>query len=220
MVRAARAARGPLPRPSAPRVARGVPAPRLARAHERCDCCRHVRARGCRGAGARGAARGRLTRRGTEERAVARVADGDTIELTGGARVRLVQVDAPELGSGECYSRKAATALRSLIPAGAPVRLERDPRLDGVDRYARLLRYVHRGTVNVNVELVRRGAATVWFYDGPRGRHAARLRAAGRAARPARRGLWGACRAVWNPYAPATTAPTVAAHPRRPARRR
>ena len=53
-----------------------------------------------------------------------------------------------------------------------------------------------------------RGAATVWFYGGDRGRYAARLLAAGTAARKARLGLWGACpRAVWDPLSPATTGP-------------
>jgi micrococcal nuclease len=58
----------------------------------------------------------------------------------------------------------------------------------------------------VNVELVRRGAATVYFYRGERGRYAAQLLAAARQARAARRGLWGACRVAWNPNGPATTA--------------
>jgi len=138
---------------------------------------------------------------------VARVIDGDTIEVASGARIRLVQIDTPELGSGECYSRKAASELRRLVPVGVAVRLERDARLDGVDRYGRLLRYVHRGSLNVNLELVRRGAATVWFYDGDRGRYASRLLAAARDARAHKRGLWGACNAVWNPYAAATTVP-------------
>ena len=67
------------------------------------------------------------------------------------------------------------------------------------------LRYVWRGGANVNVELVRRGAATVWFYDSERGKYASRLLAAARQARAERRGFWGACKAVWNPYEPATT---------------
>ncbi len=137
---------------------------------------------------------------------VRRVIDGDTIELTGGARVRLVQIDATELGSGECYSRKAAQALRSLLPAGSTIRLEADPRLDRVDRYGRLLRYVHRGALNVNLELVRRGAATVWFYEGVRGRYATQLLAAAERARAARLGMWRSCRVVWDPTGPATTA--------------
>lgn len=136
---------------------------------------------------------------------VAWVSDGDTIVLAGGAHVRLLQIDTPEVGTGECYSRAAAKVLRRLLPRGTRVELEADPRLDTVDRYGRLLRYVRRGEANVNVELVRRGAATVWFYGGRRGRYAGALLAAARRARAERRGFWGACKAVWNPYAPATT---------------
>ncbi len=44
-----------------------------------------------------------------------------------------------------------------------------DPALDRVDRYGRLLRYVVKGSVNVNIALVSRGAATVWFFDGDQG---------------------------------------------------
>jgi endonuclease YncB( thermonuclease family) len=139
---------------------------------------------------------------------VARVIDGDTIQLTSGVRVRLVQIDTPEVGTGECFSRAAARELRALLPDGAAVRLEADPRLDRVDRYGRLLRYVIRDGRNLNLELVRRGAATVWFYDGERGRYAAQLLGAATAARQARRGIWGACpRAVWDPLAPASTGP-------------
>jgi micrococcal nuclease len=137
---------------------------------------------------------------------LARVIDGDTIEIAGGERVRLLQIDTPEPGTGECYSRAATRDLRRLLPAGSALALERDPRLDDRDAYGRLLRYVwHRGA-NVNVQLVRDGSATVWLYHGERGKYAARLLAAGRAARAAKRGLWGACpKAVWNPYGPATT---------------
>ena len=139
---------------------------------------------------------------------VARVIDGDTIVLTSGARVRLVQIDTPEPGTAECFSRAAGRELRRMLPAGARVTLEADPRLDQVDRYGRLLRYVHHKGRNLNLALVQKGAATVWFYDGDRGRYAAKLLAAARAARSARRGLWGACpHAVWNPFAPATTGP-------------
>lgn len=143
---------------------------------------------------------------------LARVVDGDTIVLADGRRVRLLQIDTPEPGSAECFSRAAGRELRRLLPAGAPLTLEADPALDAVDRYGRLLRYVWSGGRNVNLELVRRGAATVWLYDGERGHYAGALLAAGRAARAARRGLWGACPgAVWNPLAPATTGAARAA---------
>lgn len=101
-------------------------------------------------------------------------------------------MDAPELGR-ECHGDEAARELALLAPRGAELRLERDPRLDDVDRHGRLLRYAHRGATNLNVELVRLGAAAPYFYRGERGLYARRLVAAAREARTGRRGLWGAC---------------------------
>jgi micrococcal nuclease len=124
--------------------------------------------------------------------AVDSVRDGDTILLADGRRVRLVQVDAPELGR-ECHGDDAARELGRLAPRGTELRLERDPRLDDVDRHGRLLRYAYVGATNLNVELVRLGAAAPYFYRGERGLHARRLVAAAREARTGRRGLWGAC---------------------------
>jgi len=156
------------------------------------------------------------THRGSLAR-VERVVDGDTIVLAGGARVRLLQIDTPEPGTGECYSRAAGRDLRRMLPAGAVVALEADPALDRIDRYGRLLRYVHHAGRNLNLALVRDGSATVWFYEGERGRYATTLLSAARAARSARRGLWGACpRAVWDPTGPATTGPGAGAAPTTP----
>ncbi|HSS72068.1 MAG TPA: thermonuclease family protein [Gaiellaceae bacterium] len=121
------------------------------------------------------------------------VYDGDTLTLTDGQRVRLLQVDTPELGSGECYSRAAHRVLLSLVPPGTAVTLDTDPALDRVDRYGRLLRYVLHGGLNVNLELVRRGAAAPYFYVGERGRYAPALMRAAQSAKAAKRGLWGAC---------------------------
>lgn len=128
----------------------------------------------------------------TTSAVVRSVHDGDTLTLVDGRRVRLLQIDTPELG-GECYSRAARTALLRLAPVGYRIELEIDPRLDRIDRYGRLLRYVHRGRANVNVELVREGAAAPYFYDGARGRYAGMLLAAARSAKSAKRGLWKAC---------------------------
>ena len=129
------------------------------------------------------------------------VIDGDTVGLYGGERVRLLQIDTPELRGGECYSRAAKRALEGLTPRGTVVRLDTDSRLDKVDRYGRLLRYIFKGPVNVNLELVRWGVAAPYFYDGDRGRYADALMAAAKAAKAARRGLWGACpRTVLDPY--------------------
>ena len=73
------------------------------------------------------------------------------------------------------------------------MQLELDPRLDHVDRYGRTLAYVRKGGENVNLTLVARGAASVWFCEGARGRYATRLMSAARAAKAAQRGLWKAC---------------------------
>jgi endonuclease YncB( thermonuclease family) len=126
---------------------------------------------------------------------VDRVVDGDTIVLTSGVRVRLVQIDAPEMG-GECYSGAATRLLERALPAGTQVKLLPDSRLDKTDRYGRLLRYVFAGSSNVNVMLVQRGAAAPYFFFGARGRYAGQLMHAALRARAAKRGLWGACRAT------------------------
>lgn len=131
---------------------------------------------------------------------VASVTDGDTLRLSNGARVRLVQIDAPETHSeAECYGKQATRALARLTPVGSTVRLVRDPLLDDRDRYDRLLRYVVRGGKNVNVALVRQGAAAPYFYRGERGRYAGALLKAVREARRAKRGMWGACAVRWQP---------------------
>jgi endonuclease YncB( thermonuclease family) len=123
--------------------------------------------------------------------------DGDTLTVASGARVRLLQIDTPELREGECYASQATTALERLVPIGATVRLVADPALDRVDRYDRLLRYlVRRDGVNVNLALVRQGAAAPYFYDSHTGEIAGRLYGAGVAAKKAHRGLWGACPAT------------------------
>lgn len=127
---------------------------------------------------------------GASTAVVASVTDGDTLRLTSGQRIRLVQIDAPE--TGECYGKEARAALLRLAPIGSSIALEADPRLDQVDRQGRLLRYLRRGAANVNLELVRQGAAAPYFYRGERGRYAGRILQAAQSARAARRGLWGA----------------------------
>jgi micrococcal nuclease len=134
-----------------------------------------------------------LTRGDARQSAVvAHVVDGDTIELVGGQRVRLVQIDTPEKRV-ECYGDEASALTQRLIPAGTHVRIEQDQKLDQVDRYGRTLAYVWKGDEDVNVTLVRDGAAGVWFFDGRRGRHAKELLNAAEQAQADRQGLWGAC---------------------------
>jgi len=158
-------------------------------------------------AGAQTGAAGQLAR-------IDHVADGDTVDMTNGAKVRLVQIDTPEVYfTAECYGAQASKITERLLPAGTLVRLTREPGTDSIDQYGRLLRYVVRARdgLNVNIELVRVGAAAPYFYDNRRGRYAGLLDRLARHARAAHLGLWGAC--PGTPYDPDRK---VAARPLRP----
>src|SRR5687768_6394080 len=95
--------------------------------------------------------------------AVRYVFDGDTLEIGGVGRVRLLGIDAPELGSGfetpapfarEARERLASLALRQWV------RLEGDEQRR--DTYGRALAYVFRTDgLLLNVELLRAGLARV-----------------------------------------------------------
>lgn len=131
------------------------------------------------------------------------VADGDTITLTNGDRIRLVQIDTPEVYAGtECYGEEASAITKRLLPPGTLVRLTIEPATDRVDRYGRLLRYVVRvrDGLNVNVRLVAVGAAAPYFYAARRGQYAGRLERLARRARARHLGLWGRCpHTVYDP---------------------
>jgi endonuclease YncB( thermonuclease family) len=85
------------------------------------------------------------------------VTDGDTVVLRSGQKIRLVQIDTPEVYFGtECYGPQASATTKRLLPVGTRVRLTAEPATDRVDQYGRLLRYVVRASdgVNVNLRLV------------------------------------------------------------------
>ena len=124
---------------------------------------------------------------------VARVLDGDTIVLTDGRHVPLVQLDAPETDENECYADKAKRTLESLLPPGTHVAIELDPALDRNDRFGRMLAYVEKNGTNINIQLVRQGAAAPWFFHGDQGRYASTFLQAAYQAKQHHRGLWGAC---------------------------
>lgn len=123
---------------------------------------------------------------------VAWVSDGDTLRLTNGRKVRLLQIDAPERES-DCYGHEATRVLAKLASQGTKVTLESDSSLDDKDTYGRLLRYVLVGDENVNLTLVERGAAAPYFFRKERGRYADEFLAAAKRARSDRRGFWKAC---------------------------
>lgn len=123
---------------------------------------------------------------------VLRVNDGDTLILATGQKVRLVQIDTPELSSSECYAEEARKALIDLISKSS-ITLEPESVSGNKDQFGRLLRYVKVGNLNVNLKLVELGAATPYFYNGEKGRYAHVLLNAARKAKAQRIGLWKFC---------------------------
>lgn len=133
---------------------------------------------------------------GGVDMAVKRVVDGDTIEMVGGERVRLIGMDTPETVDPKrpvgCYGKEASAFTKSLLPPGTAVRMVGD--VEQRDRYGRLLAYVYRRAdgLFVNAELLRRGFAQVLTIP-PNVAHTDEFVAIGRQAREASQGLWGAC---------------------------
>lgn len=127
------------------------------------------------------------------------VVDGGTLRVTEAGkqyRVRLLGVDAPEVdhgdGGGECFGDEATRVLERLTPVGSRVTLTSDSSQGDLDRYDRALRYVERGDVDVNLELLKRGAAERYGNDAGLERGEVYDRAVARAERK-EKGLWGAC---------------------------
>jgi micrococcal nuclease len=122
---------------------------------------------------------------------VTHVFDGDTFDAAGVGRVRLLGIDAPELGGR--FERPAPFAVEARERLHTLV-LRRWVRLecDGLrrDAYSRGLAYVFvAGRVLVNVELVRQGLARV--STRTRLRYSDALRQAEEEAQTRRRGMWG-----------------------------
>jgi len=128
---------------------------------------------------------------------VERIIDGDTLVLVGGERVRLIGVDAPEVG--EPFADAATAFLAALVHA-QPVFLELD--VGERDVYGRLLAYVYvedrggawvtergRRFTQANHALATAGLATTMTIP-PNVAYAEVFLEATRAAREARLGLW------------------------------
>ena len=124
---------------------------------------------------------------------VTHVIDGDTIEITGGARVRYIGMDTPERAGEhvkqECFAAEASAINKTLV-LGKIVRLVSD--VSDTDKYGRLLRFVYVGDVFVNDYLVRQGYARTEPIK-PDVRYAAQFFAAQQEAQKNNRGLWKDC---------------------------
>ena len=96
---------------------------------------------------------------------VARVIDGDTIELTNGKKVRYLGINTPETKAPkkiiECFGKEASQRNRELVE-GKQIALEKN--VSETDKYGRLLRYVYVDDQMVNELLVKEGFAQVSAY--------------------------------------------------------
>ena len=124
---------------------------------------------------------------------VVEVVDGDTLELEGGERVRLLGIDAPEDGeTNECFGPEATAWLRLLVQDRE---LELEYARQCRDEYGRQLAWVFvRGRPLAEL-LVERGLACAWrpWGDVQDDARTSRLLELEAIARRQQRGLWGAC---------------------------
>lgn len=125
---------------------------------------------------------------------VARVVDGDTIELEDGSKVRYIGVNTPESVDPRrpvgCFGKEASAYNKSLV-SGKVVQLVGD--VGDTDKYGRLLRYVYLedGTF-VNLKLVQDGYASVMTVP-PNVKYRDVFVQAEREAREKKMGLWSKC---------------------------
>lgn len=138
---------------------------------------------------------GSNTECGPARATVARVIDGDTVELDTGDRVRYLMIDTPESTQGkiDCFGEEAKELNQSLVE-GVEVELFYDTECR--DTYGRLLAYVYTDAGEINRILVRRGHACVYFIPPNGGDRELEFRALEREASLLKTGLWGACSVV------------------------
>lgn len=124
---------------------------------------------------------------------VERVVDGDTVVITGGEKVRLIGVDAPESvkphEKPECFGMESSQYLKELVE-GKEVMLQRD--VSDRDRYGRLLRYVYLEGTLLNELLVQEGYAREKSYP-PDTTQKQQLESAEEEAQRDMKGLWKEC---------------------------
>ena len=85
---------------------------------------------------------------------VSDVIDGDTFKTKDGKTIRLIGINAPEIGE-KCY-QEAKDELKEIIYQ-KKIRLEKD--VGNKDNYGRILRYVYVDDLFVNSEMIRLGLA-------------------------------------------------------------
>ena len=137
--------------------------------------------------------RDRVTEPQIRTESVARVIDGDTIELTNGEIVRYLDIDTPETVHPtkpvECYGPQSTERNRELV-AGRTIQL--DIAVSSKDKFGRTLAYVYTDEVFVNGELVWGGYAYAQSFGEPGPLYSTLIRLE-KSAREFKKGLWEIC---------------------------
>lgn len=128
---------------------------------------------------------------------VVRVIDGDTIELQGGDKVRLLAIDTPE--KGQRYHQEATELLSSLV-LGKVVRIEYGG--ERRDRYGRLLGFVYDDSLFVNRAILENGLGYLYLFDEAEKDQLqiARMLTAQREALDSQIGIWSLARSPEKHY--------------------
>lgn len=152
---------------------------------------------------------------------VVRVVDGDTvIILIDGkqTRVRFIGVDTPESVHPqkpvEAFGKEASQFTKNLLE-GESVYLEYEPGVSKLDKYGRTLAYVYRvpDRLFINQEIIRQGYGHA--YTKYPFKHLEAFRAQERAAREAKKGLWGEGATIISDVQTATSPSTTSPTPQR-----
>ena len=127
---------------------------------------------------------------------VVKVIDGDTIAVDAGGKketVRLIGIDAPEIGAKkECFSKEAEESVKNIL-SDASIELEEDESQNDRDKYGRFLGYIIlKDGSNFNKTLIREGLAKEYTYKTPY-KYQKEFKNAETEARKAKKGLWNAC---------------------------
>lgn len=124
---------------------------------------------------------------------VTHVADGDTVDLSDGRRVRVLGIDTPETTDPvECWGPEATEFARTTL-LDKPVTVTGDPSQDALDRYGRTLAYLTLDDGrDYSTEAAEVGMARARTYGARPVQRAPQIEAAEERARTAGLGLWGA----------------------------
>lgn len=132
---------------------------------------------------------------------VAKVIDGDTIELDTKQKVRYIGIDTPETKDPhrgvQCFGKEAYEKNKELVE-GKVVQLMKD--VSETDKYGRLLRYVYvmppeasmSATLFINQYLVQEGYAHAATFP-PDVAYSENFRELENQARTLKKGLWSSC---------------------------